>query len=156
MKIGIIISTYNNPRWLEKTLWGYMFQTVMPDEIIIADDGSGEDTRRLIDSYCDKLPLVHVWHEDNGFRKTVILNKAIQKATADYLIFTDQDCIPRRDFVETHATYTEKGYFLSGGYFKLPMDISERLGYDDIKDGRAFCLKWLRSNGLKSTFKCTK
>ena len=156
MKIGIIISTYNNPRWLEKTLWGYMFQTVMPDEIIIADDGSGEDTRRLIDSYCDKLPLVHVWHEDNGFRKTVILNKAIQKATADYLIFTDQDCIPRRDFVETHATYAEKGYFLSGGYFKLPMDISERVGYDDIEDGRAFRLKWLRGNGLKSTFKCTK
>ena len=81
--IGVIISTYNNPAWLEKVLWGYLFQTHPADEIVIADDGSKEDTRRLIESFKDKLPIKHVWHEDNGFQKSRILNSAIQASESD-------------------------------------------------------------------------
>jgi glycosyltransferase involved in cell wall biosynthesis len=112
-KIGVIISTYNSPQWLEKTLWGYENQTIMPDEIIIADDGSKEETRKLVETFISKLPIKYVWHEDEGFQKSRILNKAIVLSTSDYLIFTDQDCIPRNDFVETHIKYAQKGYFLS-------------------------------------------
>ena len=81
--IGVIISTYNNPAWLEKVLWGYLFQTHPADEIVIADDGSKEDTRRLIESFKDKLPIKHVWHEDNGFQKSRILNSAILASESD-------------------------------------------------------------------------
>ena len=156
MTTGVIISTYNNPRWLEKTLWGYTCQTMPADELIIADDGSTDDTRRLVDSFSDRLPLRHVWHEDDGFRKTRILNKALMAAAADYLIFTDQDCVPRADFIETHARHAARGHFLSGGYFRLPMDISLALTHDDIRTGRAFSLKWLTAHGLRLNFKCTK
>lgn len=97
--IGVIISTYNNPEWLEKTLIGYMNQERRADEIIIADDGSGPDTCSLIERYKAVLPIKHVWHPDEGFRKTRILNLALTSATSDYLIFTDQDCVPRNDFV---------------------------------------------------------
>lgn len=154
--IGVIISTYNNPEWLEKTLWGYMSQDLAADEIIIADDGSGDETRRLIERYSESLPIKHVWHEDKGFRKTVILNKALLAATADYLIFTDQDCVPRRDFIATHERYAEKGYILSGGYFKLPMSISKRLTREDVSSGVVSRLWWLRQQGLEWNFKCTK
>lgn len=154
--IGIIISTYNSPKWLEKVLWGYECQTVKPDEIVIADDGSKDDTRQLIESFASRLPIKHIWHEDRGFQKSEILNKALVASTADYLIFTDQDCIPRADFVETHCRYAERGYFLSGGYFKLPMDISLQITRDDVASQRAFSLKWLFAQGLKKTFKCTK
>ncbi|MDO4461082.1 MAG: glycosyltransferase family 2 protein [Bacteroidia bacterium] len=154
--VGVIISTYNNPRWLEKTLWGYMHQFRMADEILIADDGSGEETRALIERYSKHLPIKHIWHEDNGFQKSAILNKAIAAATADYLITTDHDCIPRQDFIETHVRYAEKGYLLSGGYFKLPMNISLDLTEDDVVSQRAFSLKWLRKHGLKCSFKNTK
>ena len=136
--VGVVISTYNSPAWLEKVLWGYMYQTCPADEIVIADDGSREETRQLIDSFRDKLPINHVWHPDEGFQKSRILNKALVAATADYLIFTDQDCIPRKDFIETHVRYAKKGYMLSGGYFKLPMDISKLISHDDIKSERAF------------------
>ena len=156
MTIGVVISTYNNPKWLEKTLWGYMHQTRMPDEIVIADDGSGEETRRLIENYAKTMPIKHVWHEDRGFQKSEILNKALVAATADYLIFTDQDCIPREDFVQTHAKHAEKGYFLSGGYFKLPMQLSLDITQDDVLSGNAFSLRWLHKRGLKRSFKCTK
>jgi len=156
IKIGCVISTYNNPEWLEKALWGYMMQTRPADEIIIADDGSDDETRKLIEQYTGSLPLRHVWHEDKGFRKTKILNEALKAATADYLIFTDQDCIPRRDFVATHLRYACKGFFLSGGCFRLPMSISSEITRSDIAGGRPFRLSWLRARGLKYSFKCTK
>jgi GT2 family glycosyltransferase len=153
---GVVISTYNNPEWLKKVLWGYLCQSVLPDEIIIADDGSGEDTRLLINSFNDRLPIEHVWHPDNGFQKCRILNLAILEAKSDYLIFTDQDCIPRFDFVETHLKYAAKGYFLSGGYVRLPLDLSNSITEEDIRSRNSFSIKWLVNNGLPISFKCTK
>lgn len=156
MTIGIVISTYNNPAWLEKTLWGYLYQTRRPDEIVIADDGSGPATRELIDSFRASLPIKHVWHEDRGFQKSEILNKALVEAESDYLIFTDQDCVPRADFVEIHEKFARSGHFISGGYFKLPMGISKALSRDDVETGRAFTLTWLRKMGMKINWKCSK
>lgn len=154
--VGVVISTYNNPEWLEKTLWGYLFQTRRADEIVIADDGSDERTRRLVDSFRGRLPIKHVWHEDNGFQKSRILNKALVAAESDYLIFTDQDCVPRPDFIETHVRASRPGHFVSGGYFKLPMALSRSLSLADVESGRAFSLGWLRSQGLPLNWKCTK
>lgn len=156
MKISVIISTYNNPKWLEKTLWGYMCQTRKADEIIIADDGSRDDTRLLVESYKAQLPIKHVWHPDNGFQKTVILNKALCEATGDYVIFTDQDLVPRADFIATHEHYAGRGYFLSGGCFLLPMNVSESCTFEDIQSGRFFTIGWLKGQGVKMSFKCTK
>ncbi len=155
-KVGVIISTYNNPVWLEKTLLGYLSQSLKADEIIIADDGSKDDTFRLIKEYSFLLPLKHVWHEDKGFRKTQILNKAVVEAKSDYLIFTDQDCIPREDFIASHVKSARKGYFLSGGYFRLPKEISDQLTKEDISSHRAFSLKFLHNLGLGRSFKATK
>lgn len=156
MTTGVIISTYNNPEWLAKTLFGYTRQTVRPDEIVIADDGSTDDTRALIDSYRDRLPIRHVWHEDCGFQKSEILNKAIKAATADYLIFTDQDCVPRADFVAMHKAFAREGRYLSGGYFKLTRPVSESMTDEDIASGRAFSARWLRQNGQPFSFKMRK
>ncbi len=156
MKVGVIISTYNNPKWLEKTLWGYLFQDRMADEIVIADDGSRDETRELIDSFRDRLPITHVWHEDQGFQKSRILNRAVKASTAEYLIFTDQDCIPRRDFISTHVAHAERGYLLSGGYFKLSMAVSESVSLEDVESGRLFTIDWLKAQGMKLNFKFTK
>lgn len=156
--VGVIISTYNNPKWLEKTLWGYSSQSYPSFELIIADDGSGEETKTLLENFRkDYFPkLKHVWHQDEGFRKCKILNDALVAAESEYLIFTDHDCIPRKDFIETHLHYARKGYFLSGGYSKLPMSTSKAISYKDIISGDAFNIEWLKNHGLKSSFKNTK
>jgi len=156
--VGIVISTYNNPEWLEKTLWGYTSQTYPSFELIIADDGSGNETKELIDRFREKYfpGIKHVWHPDKGFQKCKILNDALRAAESEYLIFTDHDCIPRRDFIETHVKYAQDGYFLSGGYFKLPMAISKLISYEDIIYQDTFNLHWLKSKGLKVSFKNTK
>ena len=146
------MSTYNAEAWLEKVIWGFSVQTERDFEIIIADDGSGPKTKELLDRLRDEIsmPLVHVWQEDKGFQKSQILNKAIMAANSDYLIFTDGDCIPRKDFLETHINFREPGYFLSGGYFKLPMNISQAISKDDIFNQRCFDVKWLKGMGLPS------
>ena len=152
------MSTYNAEAWLEKVLWGLSVQTERDFEIIIADDGSTSKTKELIDRMRPQIamPIIHVWQEDNGFQKTQILNKAIVASHSDYLIFTDGDCIPRKDFVETHLKFRQKGYFLSGGYFMLPMNISEAIDKDDILYQNCFNLDWLLSRGLKKSFKNIK
>lgn len=155
MKISVIISTYNNPKWLEKVIWGYELQTNKNFEFIIADDGSGEETRTLIQYYQQhsQLDIIHVWHPDQGFQKSAILNKAIAASTTDYLLFSDGDCIPRKDFVATHVKNAKPGYFLSGGYFKLPMETSKAITREDVVTGNAFDVNWLHANGLKKTYK---
>ncbi|MFT3761527.1 MAG: glycosyltransferase family 2 protein [Pseudoxanthomonas sp.] len=155
---SVVFSTYNQPDWLEKTLLGFAAQDRADFEVVVADDGSGEETRARIDALRPCLPfaLRHVWQPDEGFRKCQILNKAIQFSRADYLIFTDGDCIPRRDFVSVHLRLRERGRFLSGGYFKLPMDISRAIGADDIAGNRCFRLDWLRARGLKSAARDVK
>lgn len=158
MQASVIFSTYNSEKWLEKVIIGFSVQTYKDFEIIIADDGSREATKNLIDKLRAEIdiPIVHVWQEDNGFQKSQILNKAIIASNSDYLIFTDGDCIPRKDFVQTHIDYREQGYFLSGGYFKLPMSISELISKDDIVNQRCFDLKWLTANGLPKSYKNIK
>ena len=128
-KISIIITTYNSEEWLLKVLQGFLFQSEKDFEIIIADDGSTIKTEEVIEHFLNKfkIPIIHVWQEDNGFQKTKILNKAILKSNSNYLLFTDGDCIPRKDFVTNHLKNKEEGYFLSGGYYKLPLIISKTI-----------------------------
>ncbi len=151
MKVSVIMSTYNSPDWLEKVLWGYAVQTYKDFEILIADDGSGEETLKRIDHMRNitNLDIRHVWHEHQGYRRQTILNKAIVEASTDYIIFTDGDCIPRKDFVSVHVAHIEKGRFLSGGYCKLPMDVSKMISQNDILRQQCFDFKWLYKNGLR-------
>lgn len=158
MKLSVIMTTYNSPVWLEKVLWGYSVQQHPDFELIIGDDGSTEDTREVIDRLraATGMTMKHVWQQDKGFRKCRILNKSILEVESDYVVFTDGDCIPRRDFLEVHAREAEPGAYLSGGYHKLPMTTSEAITRDDILSGRCFELGWLKAHGLKSSYKNSK
>lgn len=153
MHISVIISTFDSPRWLEHALWGYACQTHSPREIIVADDGSGPETLAVIRRHRDLglRRLVHVWHPHDGFRKCRILNRAIERATGDYLVFSDGDCIPRSDFVATHAELARPGHALSGGCIRLPLHASLAVTRDDIVDGVCMELGWLRRHGVRSS-----
>ncbi|MCS6896358.1 MAG: glycosyltransferase, partial [Nitrospira sp.] len=96
MKTAVIVPTYNRPDALELVLHGYALQDDLDFEITIADDGSTEDTRILIERLREQMPfqIRHVWQEDKGFRLAAIRNRAVAVTQADYIIFTDGDCIP--------------------------------------------------------------
>lgn len=149
MRVSVIISTYNSPDWLEKVLLGYACQDHKDFEIIIADDGSKPDTKALIDRVREEtgMDIKHAWHEDQGYRRQTILNQAILQTTTDYLIFTDGDCIPRNDFVRVHVEHAEEGYFLSGGYCKLPIESSTAISKEEINNQSCFEPRWLKRKG---------
>src|SRR5262245_59498064 len=115
--VGVVFTTYNRPHDLQRVLAGYARQTFARFEIVIADDGSGEDTRLCIERARDEwqLDIRHVWHEDDGFRKCRILNRAIAETRAGYLIFSDGDCIPHPEFVAGHLELARQKRFISGG-----------------------------------------
>ena len=153
MRLSVVVTTYNHPRWLEKVLWGFEAQSFRDFELLVADDGSDEPTRALIDELRPQLryPVRHVWHPHEGFRKCTILNASIAVAEGEYLFFTDGDCIPRPDLLAVHVEHARRGAFLSGGYLKLPMSTSERITKEDILAGRATDYRWLRANDAPMT-----
>lgn len=117
MKVSLIISTYNWPEALKLCLKTVLHQTQYPHEVIIADDGSTEETSDMIKELQPsfQIPLIHVWHKDKGFRKTIIMNKAIKAATGDYIIQIDGDILIHPYFIEDHFSIAEAGYFVRGG-----------------------------------------
>ena len=149
MRISVIISTYNKPHFLERVLRGYSVQTRRDFQVVVADDGSGPETAALIERMRadTSLEILHVWHEDRGFRKTEILNRAIVASAGDHLLFTDGDCIPRRDLLDVHYRLAESGRYLAGGYLKLPEEVSAAISVDDVLTGRFSDLRWLRARG---------
>ncbi|MFD2161734.1 glycosyltransferase family 2 protein [Paradesertivirga mongoliensis] len=116
VKCSLIISTYNSPDYLNLCLKSVRRQVYLPNEIIIADDGSSDATKQLIDGYRTKIgvPIKHVWHEDVGFRKTIILNEAIRQSSCEYIIQIDGDVILEKHFIEDHLSCSEPGVFVRG------------------------------------------
>lgn len=153
-----MVSTYNSEEWLRKVLYGFNQQTFRDFEVVIADDGSGPKTKELIQQICPEVffRILHVWQKDDGFQKSRILNKAVRTCNSDYIVMTDGDCIPRKDFVAVHYANRAPGYFISGGYYMLPMHISKLINKEDIEKQNCFNIHWLRSNGIPRKFKNSK
>lgn len=149
---SVIISTYNKPTSLEKTLWGYQVQTFSDFEIIIADDGSTRETADLIKDFQSQgMCIVHLHQEDRGFRKNRILNQAIMASRSPYCIFTDGDCVPRYDFVESHRRLRKsKRFLVAGSHVSLPESFHEQLTKTDICSGDVFQKQWLIEQGHHS------
>ena len=133
MKLAVIVSTYNRPDTLGKVLDGLFDQTIAPDEILIADDGSDENSRQVVKGYLRRsvLPIKYIWHEDQGFRLAEIRNKAILQSVSDYLVLLDGDCIPNKYFIEDHRNLAQKGCFFQGKRVIVNKKLSPRFTRQD-------------------------
>jgi glycosyltransferase involved in cell wall biosynthesis len=149
VSISVVISTYNQPRHLRRCLLSLEGQSHPGFHIIVADDGSSGDTRKVVEEFAraSTRPVRHVWHEDRGFRKTQILNKAVLATQSDYLVFMDGDCVAHPDFVHEHAANARSGHYLNGSLIRLGPQISDRITEDVIRGGQAFQAGWLVRQG---------
>lgn len=127
--ISLIVATYNWPAALDLILRSVRAQRELPLEVVIADDGSGESTRDVITSHQRDfpVPIVHVWHEDTGFRLAAIRNKAIAAARGDYLLQIDGDMVLHRNFVRAHRQFAERGSYVQGSRCMLSADLTSRV-----------------------------
>lgn len=133
----LIVATYENPSALALVFAGLERQTARNFEILVADDGSGDATARLVHARRRESDLVvrHVWQPDDGLRKSRILNRAILAAAADYLVFLDGDCIPGPDFVASHVALARPRTYLSGSCVLLGASASEHLAPEAVARG---------------------
>lgn len=129
MTTTLIITTYNWPKALEIVLMGVENQTLLPDEILIADDGSTEETSNLIKKWQTKLKttIIHSWQDDSGFRLATSRNKAIAKSTGDYIIMIDGDLVLHPNFIKDHVSHCNKNQFVIGTRVLLKDDYSKQL-----------------------------
>lgn len=133
-RVSLVVAVYDQPRFLELVLTSLAGQTFADFEVIVADDGSGPAVREVIEAFRERLaqPLRHVWHPDEGFRKTVIVNRAVASAEGSILVFTDGDCILHRRFLERHHRRSRRGLLLSGRRVMLAEDLSRALTPEDV------------------------
>ena len=147
--ISVIVTTYNREDALDAVLRSLARQDDRDFEVIVADDGSGEATAKLVDAWKAKFGrrLDHVWHADRGFRAAEIRNRAILAARGAYCIFLDGDCIVRPDFIATHRRLAEPGWFVTGNRVLLSADLTtevlrEKLNPASWGFGRWFAERW--------------
>ena len=150
---SVIVSTYNAPRALEVILHRLCGGSHRPAEIVVADDGSTEDTAAMIRSFEPPAGtrIKHCWHPDEGFRKTRILNESVARATCPYLVFLDGDCLPHARWLEDHLRLAEPGAFVQGRRAFIP----ERF-VDAVLEGRTTIPRLLRRGRLSGIFKAIR
>jgi GT2 family glycosyltransferase len=148
--ISVLLATYNWPAALSLCLQALREQTNKNFEIIICDDGSKNETKTLIAEFQKDfpVPIKHLWQEDDGFRKTLILNQGIKSANGEYLVFLDGDCIPQIDFIDQHLKLSEKNHLVTGSRILSNQQLTNNLcssGYWSHQKLRNNVLTW----GLK-------
>ena len=129
LSASLIITTYNWPEALTVTLHSVLKQSRRPEEIIVADDGSGPTTAQVAKRVLQLSGMrwCHVWHQDKGIRQARIKNLAVKHSAASYLIFIDQDVVLHPDFVVDHLAMAEKALFLQGKRCFLPEHYTSKL-----------------------------
>lgn len=135
MKTSLLVSTYNRPSALRLCLQSILSQSQLPDEILVADDGSGAPTRAVVVAMQQKslVPILHVWHEDDGFRLAAIRNKALLRASGDYIIQIDGDMLLHRQFVRDHIRFARQGYWLKGNRVMLPEKLTHTIEHEGAR-----------------------
>jgi glycosyltransferase involved in cell wall biosynthesis len=135
--VSLVIAVYNSVRSLELILAALERQTFTDFEAVVADDGSGPEIRDLVDRAATgkSFPIKYVWHEDDGFRKNAILNKAVVAADGEHVVFIDGDCVPHRHFLRDHARLRRQGSVLCGRRVNLSPQMTERITLDSIRSG---------------------
>lgn len=149
MRSELVISTYNNPGALRLCLDSVARQSVIPP-VCFADDGSGPETAAVIADFAGAHPGImtrHVWHEDRGFEKCAILNKAIASSAAEHIIFIDGDVLIHPGFIARHVELARPGRFCTGSLIRLSEAASTQVTPALVASGQVFERGWLRRVG---------
>lgn len=136
-KISVLLSTFNQPTALKYSLLGYSRQSFKDFEIIVCDDGSDADTKKVLEEVRTRVryDIKHVWQENKGYRRSMIVNKGFMISTGKLLVLSDGDCIPHTDFLRTHASNLGENTFCVGGYVMLPPEYSQEINDEKVLAG---------------------
>jgi len=153
--VALIINTYNQLDYLARVLTAVSGQSARPDEVLLADDGSGEETARLFANWLSggRIKGAHVWQQHQGFRRARILNKAIACSGTDYIVFLDGDTVPHPEFVADHRRVSREGLFIQGHRALLKQKGAASFGRNGFARDRRRALLNCQIQGLKHAFR---
>jgi len=153
--LGLIINTWNQPEYLARVLKAVALQSSIPNEVLLADDGSDEKTRTVFANWVANFPGsgTHVWQEHQGFRRARILNQAIAQAKSQYLVFLDGDTLPHPQFVADHRRLARSGAFIQGHRALIKKKGADWFGLDDFARERRRALFHRQLQGIKHAYR---
>ena len=146
LPLSIIVTTYNRPDALAMTLRGLAEQQEGGFEVLVADDGSSEDTAEMIQEIAANYPapLQHIWHADQGFRAAAIRNRAIAASSGEYVVLMDGDCIPRPCFTKCHRKLAQKGWIVGGTRLLLSEEFTQTVLDENLPVHRWGRTRWIK------------
>ena len=142
--LSLIISVYNKPDHLRLVLAACERQSFRDFEVVVGDDGSREEVEEVVQEAQREytFPLVYCWQEDIGWRKNMMLNKAILASSGEQLVFMDGDCVPSRHFLRDHWDNRGPGMLLVGRRAEMSRRWSEALTLEQVRSGEFERLGW--------------
>jgi len=154
-KVGLIVNTHNQPEYLARVLKAVAKQIALPDEVLLADDGSEKETGQLFATWAapQQFRCDHLWQKNEGFRRSRILNLAIARARVEYLVFLDGDTVPHPQFIADHRAAARRGWFLQGHRALIQQGAASFFGLNEFtQDRRRALLRW-QISGVKNAFR---
>lgn len=153
--LALVINTYDQPAYLARVLRGVARQSAPPDEVVLADDGSGEGTRQLFADWPgqQRFRCEHAWQKHEGFRRSQILNQAIAAARSDYLVFLDGDTVPHPRFLADHRALARERHFVQGHRALVEQKAAAWFGLSEFASDRRRALWQRQLRGLKHAFR---
>jgi len=155
MTLSLVINTFNQPDYLGRVLNAVSRQRVLPDEVLLADDGSENETKTAFSQWrtAQSFRCEHVWQEHQGFRRARILNQTIASSRGDYLVFLDGDTIPHPHFVADHRALAGKSQFVQGHRALVGERAAAWFGKNDFFADRRRAVFQNQISGLKNSFR---
>jgi glycosyltransferase involved in cell wall biosynthesis len=143
-RLSLVIAVYNKPQLLRYVFAALNRQSFLDFEVLVADDGSGPEIRDVVNDAQreGRFPVVHLWHEDRGWRKNVMLNQAVRAARADWIVFTDGDCLPSKHFLRDHWTEREEHRALLGRRVETSERWAAALNEERVSSGAFERYEW--------------
>lgn len=153
--LGLIINTWNQPEYLARVLQAISGQRSPPDEVLLAEDGSDDQTREIFTKWAAAHPgpSAHVWQEHQGFRRARILNQSIARAKTPYLVFLDGDTVPHPRFIEDHRHLARKNAFIQGHRALIKQRAAVWFGLGQFKSDRRRAFWRGQLQGIKHAFR---
>lgn len=153
--LGLIINTFNQPEYLARVLEAVTRQRSLPEEVLVADDGSGEETRQVFQKWRTRQTIrcEHVWQVNEGFRRSRILNQTIAAARSDYVVFLDGDTVPHPSFVADHRSTAQRGAFVQGHRALVEEKAAKWFGTKDLNAERRRALFSGQLSGFKHAYR---
>jgi glycosyltransferase involved in cell wall biosynthesis len=155
MTLSLVINTFNQPDYLGRALNAVSRQSCLPDEVLLADDGSENETKMVFSQWRagQSFRCEHVWQEHQGFRRARILNLTIVTTRGDYLVFLDGDTIPHPNFITDHHAVAQRGFFVQGHRALIEEKAAAWFGTNDLSADRRRALWQNQISGLKNSFR---